>query len=178
MRDRARAAHGKAARGPLRRVIRSIGLCIGLGIGVGAGLGSAIPTPARAEAPLRLTPGDAAAQEAVRNARLWQLRKAQEAGITPGIATARQDLDGDGLPEIIAVLQAPQRCAALGLRNCPLIILHQSAPGRFHEVGSFFGDSARLLDSRSQGWLDLETRFTQGPWRRTTWTGAMYRLRR
>lgn len=133
---------------------------------------------AEAAEPVRFTTEDMAAREAVRQARHWQVRKAQEAGVTPRIATARHDLDGDGLPEIIAVLQAPDRCAAMGLRNCPLIILHQPVPGRFLEVGSFFGDAAQLLDSRSQGWLDLETRFTRGPWRRTSWNGLLYRLKR
>ncbi|WBV45319.1 hypothetical protein [Pseudoroseomonas cervicalis] len=164
MRKTARAARGFGA--------ALLATTIGFG---GAWLGA--PGQALAQ-PLSLSSEDPAAQAAVRRARDWQIRKAQEAGVVPRIATARYDLDGDGLAEIIGVLQAPDRCAAMGLRNCPLIILHQPAPGRFLEVGSFFGDAVQVLDSRSQGWLDLETRFTQGPWRRTTWNGLLYRLRR
>ncbi|MCQ4159652.1 hypothetical protein NON00_06905 [Roseomonas sp. GC11] len=138
----------------------------------------ALPGGAVAQ-PVSFTPFDQPAQEAVQAARSWQFERAQKAGVTPRVATARIDLDGDGVAEIVAVVQAPDRCAALGLRNCPLVVLHRrSERGRFQEVGSFFGDAVQILDSSNKGWRDIETRFTQGPWRRTEWNGLLYQIRR
>ncbi|WP_159993283.1 hypothetical protein [Roseomonas sp. 18066] len=130
---------------------------------------------ARAQQPLALDNRDAGARAVVQAARSWQVARARELGVEPQIATARIDLNGDGQAEIVATLQTPQKCAAMGLRDCPLIVLRAEG-ARYVEVGTFFGDAVQLLDSRSQGWLDFESRFTRGPWRRTLWNGTMYRL--
>jgi hypothetical protein len=133
--------------------------------------------PARAQQPLTLRPDDPAARAVVQAARSWQVARARGLGVEPQIATARIDLNGDGQAEIVATLQTPQKCAAMGLRDCPLIVL--KAEGARHvEVGTFFGDAVQIPGSRSQGWLDLESRFTRGPWRRTVWNGTLYRLTR
>lgn len=133
---------------------------------------------AAAQTPLPLITTDAEARSLVQAARSWQVERARAAGVEPMVATARIDLNSDGQAEIVAVLQTPVKCQAMGLRDCPLIILRPDGSGRYTEVGTFFGDAVQLLDSRTLDWRDLESRFTKGPWRRTLWNGTMYRLTR
>ncbi|WP_419899436.1 hypothetical protein [Roseomonas sp. USHLN139] len=156
----------------MRRLLRLGFLHAALAV---ATAGLAVAQPATAPQPLPLRGDDAEARAVVQAARSWQVARARELGVEPQIATARIDLDGDGQAEIIATLQSPEKCAAMGLRDCPLIVL-KAKGARFIEVGSFFGDAVQVLDRRTQGWLDLESRFARGPWRRTLWDGTMYRM--
>ncbi|ONG58700.1 hypothetical protein BKE38_02670 [Pseudoroseomonas deserti] len=142
---------------------------------LGAMLALLAAAPAAAHDALPLLENDLAAQDAARAARSWQIARAREAGVEPRIRTARIDLNGDGQPDIIATLQTPQKCAAMGLRDCPLIVL-KAEGNRFVEIGTFFGDEVQMVDQRHQGWQAFESRFTNSPWRRTTWNGTMYRL--
>lgn len=137
------------------------------------------PSLAGAEAPVPgFAPADPAALAAVEQVRGPILDRVRANGLPVEVETLRLDLNGDGVPEILARLSTPRGCAPLGRPDCPMLILQRLPNGRYLEIGTFFADRVRLAEERSQGWQALETRLDNGPWRRAAWNGTLYQSMR
>jgi len=98
------------------------------------------------------------------------LAESRAAGAQDSVLTARADLNGDGAPEILGMVQSGYLC--IPASGCPVGVF-QAAGGSYSLVATVYGDVIEVLDSRTKGWRDLGLGSLSGmsTWK---WTGSEY----
>ena len=99
---------------------------------------------------------------------------AEEMGGMVGIFAARADLDGDGTPELLGMVQSGAVCAAAV--GCPVGVFKAGADGTWTLVATLGADTVTLEKGRTKGWRDLSLGMQTGEVR-VRWTGSGYEPR-
>ena len=120
---------------------------------------------------LEFTSTDDPAAKVVADAFASSILDSRSAGAQENIITSRADLDNDGLPEIIGMLQSGYLCGGGG--GCPIGIFKANADGSFAYVTSVQGDFFDILETSTKGWRDISVASQTGAVT-LVWTGSDY----
>jgi hypothetical protein len=126
--------------------------------------------------PLSEAPPDPGATAAAESAFAAELADAREVGAMTEVLAWPIDLDGDGQDELVGQIFSLFVC---GNFNCVFVLQPDGAGGFKRLLFSSGMDSIEVLETRTDGWLDLSV------WRpdelggpvRLVWAGADYGLR-